>query len=322
MVDVSVAEETRNYRTPLQAGEVKYLSVALVAFIAVVVLSAIRNQAIDWMSFLPGYGYALGLLAIGLYIRVFKAAERIAALTVALSGYALFGLSMGIVFHIYMPRPEPVLDDLLLGFDHLFGYHWPDAVEWLASNYAWFGRVLSHVYLSSFAQLILVIVVLGATGRNDKLNQLLLTGMFGLFITFVVWQIFPNFSMGIHYPIPAEAEQAIRLVTNTAYGEMLKDAALNGIPLISNETMMGVVAFPSYHTVMTCLTVWFLYRTVAFWPALMLNILMVPAIHIHGAHHILDFVGGIIVFFAALWVSKAYLMMELKGNKLASASES
>jgi hypothetical protein len=114
--------------------------------------------------------------------------------------------------------------------------------------------------------------------------------------------------MGIHYPIPSDAEQAIRLVTNTAYGEMLKDAALNSIPVISNETMLGVVAFPSYHTVMACLVVWFVFKTVVFWPTVILNIAMVPAIHIHGAHHILDFIGGIVIFFAALWLSRLFLL--------------
>jgi len=307
MADLNITCLATNDAAALKDGEIKFLSLGVLALIAIVVLSAWRDQAIDWMSFFPIYAYALGLLAIGIYIRIFKSAERVAAISVALAGYALFGVSMGIVFHIYMPRPEPILDEMLLQFDHFFGYHWPDAVVWLAQEHAGIGRVLSYVYLSSFGQLICAIVVLAATGRTDRLNLLLVTGMIGLFVTFVVWQILPNFSMGIHYPIPAEAEQAIRLVTNTAYGAMLKEAALNGIPLISNDTMLGTVAFPSYHTVMTCLVVWFMFRTFAFWPAVALNIPMVPAIHIHGAHHILDFVGGIAVFFVALWLSKVFL---------------
>ncbi len=291
----------------LRHGEIKFLSLGLAAFLAVVVLSFLRDQAIDWMSFLPVYASALGLLVVGIYIRTVKSAERFAALTVALSGYALFGVSMGIVFHIYMPRPEPILDEFLLRVDHMFGYHWPDAVTWLAREMPTVGLVLSYVYLSSFAQLIVAIVILGAMGRTTQLNLLLLTGMIGLFLTFVIWQIFPNLSMGAQYPIPAEAEQAIRLITNTTYGGMIRDAALNGIPVISNDTMLGVVAFPSYHTVMACLSVWFVYKTVVFWPAVLLNIAMIPAIHIHGAHHILDFVGGVLIFFAALWLSKIYL---------------
>ncbi|MEW9920645.1 phosphatase PAP2 family protein [Marimonas sp. MJW-29] len=307
MVDTSIPNRGNTEQGTMRDGEVKYLGVGVVAFVAIVILSFWRNQAIDWDSFLPVYGSALGLLAIGIYIRVFKSAERFSALTIALAGYALFGVSMGIFFHIFMPRPEPMLDETLLRFDNFFGYHWPDAVIWLAEEQAWLGRTLSYIYNSSFAQLIAVIVVLAATGRIERLDLLLMTGMLGLILTFVVWQVFPNFSMGIHYPIPPEAEQAIRLVTNTAYGEMLRDAALNGIPIISNDGMLGVVAFPSYHTVMACLVVWFLIGTFAFWPALMVNLAMVPAIHIHGAHHILDFIGGVAVFFAALWLSRVFL---------------
>lgn len=307
MVDINITRQSTTMPTMFRGGELKFLSLSIGAFVAVLLLSEWYSQAIDWAGFMPGYFYATTLLALGVYIRVVKSAERAAALTIALAGYALFGISMGIFFHIFMPRPEPVLDAFLLRFDHLFGYHWPDAVVWLAESYPTLGVVLRYIYLSSFAQLIAVIVILGASGQFLRLHLLLLTGMVGLILTFVVWQIFPNFSMGIHYPIPAAAEQSIQLVTNTSYGAMLKDAALNGIPLITKDSLLGVVAFPSYHTVMTCLVVWFLLRSFAFWPALALNIPMIPAIHIHGAHHILDFVGGIAVFFAALWVSKVFL---------------
>ena len=103
MVDLNIADQSAPAPAALRAGEIKYLSLGLAAFLAIVILSEWRNQAIDWMSFFPGYAASLGLLAVGIYIRVLKAAERVAALTVALSGYALFGISMGIVFHIYMP---------------------------------------------------------------------------------------------------------------------------------------------------------------------------------------------------------------------------
>lgn len=304
MVDTSIT--TQHAPVALRNGEVKYLALGFLAFVAIVVLSSLRNQAIDWESFIPVYGYGLGLLAIGVYIRMVKGAERVASLTVALAGYALFGISMGIFFHIFMPRPEPVLDDLLLRVDHFFGYHWPDAVVWLANEHAEIGRFLSIVYQSSFGQLIIVVVILAALGRSKELVRLQLTGMIGLFLTFVVWQLLPNFSLSIHYPVPAAAEKSINLVTNSDYGARLKDAALNGIPLISNDMMLGVVAFPSYHTVMACLVVWFLIGTFAFWPAVLINIAMIPAIHIHGAHHILDVVGGIATFFAALWLAKLY----------------
>jgi hypothetical protein len=307
MVDMNIAGSAVPMRPAFRPAEAKYLALSVAIFVAVVVLAELRNQAIAWDTFFMGYFSSLGLLAVGVYIRLFKSADRLSALTIALAGYALFGISMGIFFHVFMPRPDPVWDAFLLRFDHFFGYHWPDAVAWLAREYAWVGVALSYIYVSSFGQLICLIVLLGATGRLARLDLLLMTGMTSLLLTFAVWQMFPNFTMGMHYPIPSEAEQAIQLFTNTGYGAMLKDAALNGIPVISNDRMLGVVAFPSYHTVMMMLVVWFVYGTIAFWPTVALNIPMIPAIHIHGAHHILDFVGGIVVFFAALWLSKKLL---------------
>ena len=69
---------------------------------AIVTLSYWRSQPIDWMSFLNIYGAALGLLLIGIYLRTYKDAERFACITVALAGYALFGVSMGIPFDFYL----------------------------------------------------------------------------------------------------------------------------------------------------------------------------------------------------------------------------
>jgi hypothetical protein len=311
MTDATPTPELMSERQPtklaLRSGEYKISVISVVSFVITLILSLLKNQDVNWLSFAPVYLPAIGLLAIGIYIRVYKSFEQAAAMCVALGNYAIFGASIGIFFHLFMPRPDPVWNAALLQFDNYFGYHWPDAVEWLATQQAWLGTALSYIYTSSFIQLVFLIVVLAASSKYDRLNMLLLTGMLGLIVTFFVWQAFPNFSMSMHLQIPPEQATAIRLITNSNYGAVLHSYALNGISVIDNDAIVGAVAFPSYHTVLACITAWFAWRTFAFWPLFLVNVAMVPALHIHGAHHILDFVGGVLVFFVAMWLSRRVL---------------
>jgi hypothetical protein len=72
MVDMNITDRKALLPAALRPSEVKYLILSLAIFVAVVVLAEIRSQAINWESFFLGYSSSLGLLAVGIYIRIFK----------------------------------------------------------------------------------------------------------------------------------------------------------------------------------------------------------------------------------------------------------
>ena len=72
--------------------------------------------------------------------------------------------------------------------------------------------------------------------------------------------------------------------------------AATGFEQIDAHLALGAIAFPSYHIVMAVMVVWFARGTWLFWPALALNLPMIPATLTHGGHHLIDLPGGVVAF--------------------------
>lgn len=290
-----------------QKTELLFMALIMFVVSANLVVDYRGPQRVDWGSFALGLTGAVGVVLLSAYYRV--AYKNVAWLGKAMMTVALAstcGLMMGILFHQQMPRPEPVLTDALLAMDRWFGYDWPAAVAWVA-EIPYLGTFLRWVYLSSFFQIILLMVVLAYLRQDRRLDAMMFTNALGLMLVYVVWQAFPNLSQSTYLPIPYELGQATDLVTHSTYGAILLDMAQNGLPVVSMDKIIGAVAFPSYHMVMCALVVVFSYKTKLFWAYLIINIIMVPAILIHGAHHIADVLGGVVVMGAAM--VPAYLIV-------------
>ena len=76
--------------------------------------------------------------------------------------------------------------------------------------------------------------------------------------------------------------------------------AEQGAPLIHPGMIMGTIAFPSYHTVMMLVVLWYAWNTPAFWPAVLVNLGMVPAILGHVGHHLVDVLAAPLPFALAV----------------------
>lgn len=280
-------------------GEIAFMILIGLMFGTNVILSLTGPQRIDWQSFVTSIFACTGVVACGLYLRLVKGFPRGAKILVMLGLNTFFGMMMAIFFHMHMPRPSPVLTETLLAMDAWFGYHWPDAVAWVATVPN-LGLILFIVYVSSFAQIALLMGMLAYLHRFRDLEAMVFSNAFGLLLVFVIWQSFPNLSQSTYLPIPVETALETHLLTHSAYGARLLEMATQGLPVVDVNSILGQVAFPSYHVVMAALVVWFAQRTPLVWPIVAVNIVMVPAILIHGAHHIADIVGGVVALGVAL----------------------
>lgn len=266
------------------------------------ILSAVKSQPIAWPGFVLSLLPTLGLLLAGIYIRLFKNQPKIAQLAIANSLFLGFMGISALLIYLRFPIGTLSLDQRLIEIDGLVGYTWPGIVETVAS-YPPVAYALRYVYHSSLPQLFVMIGFLALTGRSAALNRAMLAGSFGLLLTTFIWWLAPSVGPSVFYTLPDGLEDRIGLVTNSTYSGILRDLAANGLAIIAPDDIVGTIAFPSFHTVMLLLVVWYLRGTVLFLPALFLNIAMVPAILSHGGHHLTDVFGGIAVFAAAAWLA-------------------
>ena len=83
--------------------------------------------------------------------------------------------------------------------------------------------------------------------------------------------------------------------------EGLRAGTFRSIPL---DNLEGLITFPSFHTAGALMFIWAL-RTVPYvrWPSITLNVALIVATPVDGAHYFIDLVGGAAVAFAAIAAS-------------------
>lgn len=283
-------------------------------------LIAATGVAVDW----PAYGVALttGLaaLAVGQLYRSARPNERIALATTATGLFILLTIAGSVFCYLILPVGERSIDRTLIALDALVGYHWPDAVA-AAASVPYLSTVLRFVYMSSLAQMVVVILALGFSGRAKDLHLFLVTGTLSAVATILIWAAVPSFGPSAIYSIAPEMEAAAGLVVGSGYGAELNRLAGEGPLLISPKDGLGLIAFPSFHTVLTCLAVWFTMSLRRLFPLfLIVNILMLPAILVHGGHHLIDALGGLAVFAASL--AAAQIILRSQSRSIAAGGVS
>jgi len=265
-------------------------------------LSMASQQQIAWGAFMISFIPALLLLAFGIWLRRHRGMVVLPFLAISNAIYIGGTGAMTILIYLRFPMSGPLADSRLMVIDERLGYSWDRAVT-LLSEYTTVSMILRYVYLSSLPQLFAVLVILCLLRRFDSLQRVMMTGVLSLLLSIGLWWIWPSIGPSAYTSLTPDITNAAALVTDIRMGEFLLRLVDQGLPVIAPDKIVGTIAFPSYHTVMALLVVWYLRATPAFWPALAINLAMVPAILTHGGHHTLDLAGGVIVFFLAVGIT-------------------
>jgi len=97
----------------------------------------------------------------------------------------------------------------------------------------------------------------------------------------------------------------------------LRDGSLHELRLFK---LSGIVSFPSFHAASAVLYMW------ALWPvrriggiAAVLNLMMIAATPVIGAHYIVDVAGGVALAAGSIWAAKAYLQWTSRAARISAA---
>ncbi len=303
-MDLTTEMQRKGWRLAVQLlpAERFLLAVVLTSGGLALLLALALQRSVNWPPFLVGYAASLGLLAIGGYIRGAKAAPRLGLAIVAAATFAGFTAASSVLIYALLPLPNPMVDDQLTQLGHAMGYDW-QALVLAMTAYPTVTRVLGFVYQGALPQLLLTVCVLAAHGRALALHRFLLVGMLTLAICVAVWWAWPSVGYVGVLPLSDADMAAAGLIYPQDYGAFLTHLLQTGPARITPEVITGVVGFPSYHTVMACLVVFYMWRTVLFVPAVLFNLAMLLATLVHGGHHLVDVIGGLAVFALGVWAS-------------------
>jgi hypothetical protein len=209
-----------------------------------------------------------------------------------------FSASFGVLNYFLLTVAGARIDQELARIDRMAGIDWR-ALMRLAEMHPLANRILNLAYISTLPQIAILVNCLGLWARPIDIYKLCLSIAIGAAITVAVWTVAPSFGAFSVYPINHTPQFA--LAVDFTYARDLLDLLSHGPSRISPFELKGLIAFPSFHSVLAVFTVYYGWK-VRFlrYPALMLNLLVLASIPIQGGHHVIDIAGGLAVAMLAI----------------------
>jgi hypothetical protein len=248
----------------------------------------------------------LAFLAFGVFYRFVRPIEPVAVAVIALSQIAVFAIALALTSYLALTFNRPLIDGVLYNIDQSLGFDWPSAFKFLMTT-ASLKHILALAYNSTQAQIILLAAALALAGQTQRLDRFMLAFMIGGVMTIALWALYPSygaatyvFSMGAAGGLP-HLNAVFRFVEPQL---ALQSGHLTSITLTE---LTGVVGAPSFHTVMSLVTV---YACAGFgkwfWPVAAWNVLVVASVPVFGGHHVCDVLAGAAVAVAAICIAEWY----------------
>lgn len=288
--------------TKVHEGEAIAAGLCVAVTGAALALAQWRGIRIDYASFAGRYMLGAVLLGIAALYRQRNRAPRISLTLISCALFVFYTNSGAVLNYALIPHGAVPIDPLLVRADAALGFEWARFATWLATL-GGVSPALRYVYVSSLFQLALLIIMLGFSGQRVALHRFMLVGMLCGVASMAIWSLVPSLGPASLVRLPPEVELRLARVLNADYTRQMFALLRDGPRTVDANHLLGLISFPSMHTVMAAMAVTYSRRTLAFWPLVALNLAMVPAILIHGEHHLTDVVGGLALFAAAwAWV--------------------
>lgn len=252
------------------------------------------------LSWLAGYAFtefssALAIIAIMAGISYGYGRGRSKAIA-DMGYYAAMWIAftvLGVIFTYLMANSRlPLFDDQFAQFDAAIGFDWLRWHRFLASvPYA--NTLLYMAYSSLLLQIVLSVMYFSHIGQSRRNAELLWNAFISLLLTGVLSAFFP--ALGAFHYFQTDLPQAVHLPHLLA----LRDGSMRVFPL---NQMQGIIAFPSFHTVMAILfTYAFRGRGVWFLLIGLLNLLMLLSTPTLGGHYLVDMLFGALIAGLAIY---------------------
>lgn len=297
------------------AGEAIAAGLSLAVTGAAVALTQWRGIRIDYASFAGRYLLGAVLLGIAVVYRKRNRAPRISLTLISCALFVFFTNGGAVLNYALIPHGAVPIDPLLVRADVALGFDWASFAQWV-STLSGVSPALRYVYVSSLFQLALLIIVLGFGGQRVALHRFMLVGMLCGVASIAIWSLAPSLGPASLATLAPGVELRLARVLNADYTRQVFALLRDGPRTVDANHLLGLISFPSMHTVMAAMAVTYSRRTFAFWPLVALNAAMVPAILIHGEHHLIDLIGGLALF-AIAWAWVRVLVQAESGGAAA-----
>jgi hypothetical protein len=198
---------------------------------------------------------------------------------------------------------RPLVDGYLASADRLLGVSVPSLVAW-TRQHDWLAVALRVAYFTLLPQFILAIIGAGVVLRDrNRLWEFAFHFHFCALVTLLASGLFPAECAFTFYGFESLIDQR-RFIHHF---ESLRAGTFHAIRLNDIE---GLISFPSFHVAGALMVTWaFRGRRPWVWPLIALNVGLIAATFMAGAHYFIDVLATVVIFAFSVW---AYRHLERK----------
>jgi len=282
------------------------LGTVLFVFCASLTLPLMLNMRLHG-SFYAGPLAVLGPFALLIPVLAWLRRERLkAAIELFLLAF-LASLAVLVLTYAAMRLRFPLADDGLAAADAMIGYHSPSVVAWLETQPR-LARVLGATYGSFMPQLLLLPVLLCASGKIARGYGMILAYLLFGILGSVICAFFPSEGAYVHYGLAPGDFSGVNPKMGYLFLESFHAVRDDPYFTLGLDSAAGIVTFPSGHAGAAILCAWAAWgwRRMR-WPFLVLNLGMFLSALSHGAHYLIDVAGGTVVALLSIQVVKVVM---------------
>jgi len=236
-------------------------------------------------------------MALTVYLHAFVKGDRADPKLIfslgAVSQLFFIVIIMGPLTYVTGVANWPLRDHALLAIDRAMGMD-PEVIARYVNDHDWLSGLLLRGYGLIKIMLLAVPIALTLTLRWVRLQVFVFAFAIALIITVAISTFVP--AVGTYYGLDIAPSQFASLDSSLYTAQLrdilaLREGSLRHLEMFK---LTGIVSFPSFHAASAVLYMW------AIWPvrfvgplAAALNLLMIAATPVIGAHYMIDVFGGV-----------------------------
>lgn len=264
-------------------------------------------------------------LALIVYLHAFARGDRADPKLIfslgAISQLFFVVIIMGPLTYVTGVANWPLRDDALLAIDRAMGMD-PEAIARYVNDHDWLSGLLLRGYGLIKVMLLAVPVALTLTLRLVRLQLFVFAFSIALIITVAISTFVP--AVGTWYGLDIAPSQFASLDSSLYTAQLrdilaLREGSLRHLEMFK---LTGIVSFPSFHAASAVLYLW------ALWPvrffgglAAALNLLMIAATPVIGAHYMIDVFGGVALAAISILIGKYLLEVAAPASSAVPAGQ-
>ena len=246
------------------------------------------------------------LAAIWWFYRNVRPDPRLRTLAECFAQILLLLLFGTLLSYAAAAAPIPFRDDALLAIDTALGFDRRAYIDFFDSR-PWLFNTLTLSYFTFMPQFVVVLLVLFFAKQPSRMQQFVFAAGLALLVTDAISVLTPSITtIYLDLGLPVGAEIPAYRYTPLPTLQALRSGSPYWIDL---DAIEGLISFPSFHTVGAVLFIWGLWHVrYVRWFALALNLALIAATPMTGAHYFIDIAGGLFValgtIVAAVWLGR------------------